>query len=270
MQANGEASAMRRFVGKHFAHIVGLLVLVAIGALVLDMMRLRRQIMEYTAVEAARQQLHAIEAFRSLYTSEVVTRARAAGLEVTHDYREREGAIPLPATMSIMIGERVGSQSDGLTTRLYSGHPFPWRQDQERTDFEQEALAHFAENPSSPFYRFEMVGGRYSIRYAEADIMRETCVGCHNSHPQSPKTDWRVGNVRGVLEVVLPAEDAGFQSVAVVRERLLLFIFLGALGVAMVYGAGQWIRTPMHSSSARDGTVKAPSREVASPAPPAE
>jgi CheY-like chemotaxis protein len=34
--------------------------------------------------------------------------------------------------------------------------------------------------------------------------MREACVNCHNSHPQTPKNDWRVGDVRGVVEVSVP------------------------------------------------------------------
>ena len=31
--------------------------------------------------------------------------------------------------------------------------------------------------------------------------MEQPCVNCHNSHPESPKTDWKVGDVRGIHEV---------------------------------------------------------------------
>src|SRR5207249_108617 len=39
------------------------------------------------------------------------------------------------------------------------------------------------------------------------DVMTSnSCVSCHNAHPESPKTDWKLGDVRGVLEVVVPVE----------------------------------------------------------------
>jgi class 3 adenylate cyclase len=31
--------------------------------------------------------------------------------------------------------------------------------------------------------------------------MGEACVNCHNSHPDSPKTDWKVGDVRAIQEI---------------------------------------------------------------------
>ncbi len=32
-------------------------------------------------------------------------------------------------------------------------------------------------------------------------VMGAACVDCHNSHPESTKHDWRVGDVRGIQEV---------------------------------------------------------------------
>jgi hypothetical protein len=43
------------------------------------------------------------------------------------------------------------------------------------------------------------------MRLAKADVMvSETCTTCHNSHPDSPKRDWKVGDVRGALAVSIP------------------------------------------------------------------
>jgi class 3 adenylate cyclase len=33
--------------------------------------------------------------------------------------------------------------------------------------------------------------------------MAPACVACHNSHPESPKRDWKVGDVRGIQEVMI-------------------------------------------------------------------
>ena len=68
------------------------------------------------------------------------------------------------------------------------------------------------------------------LRYATADLMRKSCVHCHNTHPDSPKTDWKAGDVRGVLQVSLPldkataAADASFwvTSVAIIAIAVLI------------------------------------------------
>src|SRR5262249_6622379 len=75
-----------------------------------------------------------------------------------------------------------------------------------RDDFEREALDHLRENSDQPYYRFAEVRGRPVLRYATARVMKQSCVDCHNSHPESPRTDWKVGEVRGVLEIIRPLD----------------------------------------------------------------
>ena len=58
--------------------------------------------------------------------SEVVERVRPHGIDVTHDYQGKTSAIPLPATLSILLGNRLGGDTE-TTVRLYSDYPFPWR-----------------------------------------------------------------------------------------------------------------------------------------------
>jgi hypothetical protein len=65
----------------------------------------------------------------------------------------------------------------------------------------RDALEYLNKNPDKEFVRFENYKGRPSIRYSTADIMRPACVTCHNTHPESPKKDWKEGDVRGVLEL---------------------------------------------------------------------
>ena len=72
--------------------------------------------------------------------------------------------------------------------------------------FEQEALDLLRRRPDEPVTRFETYGGHYSLRYATARRMQESCVQCHNAHPDSTKRDWRVCDVRGVLEIIHPLD----------------------------------------------------------------
>jgi methyl-accepting chemotaxis protein len=54
----------------------------------------------------------------------------------------------------------------------------------------------------------EALNGRLSMRYAIADLMRPSCVSCHNTHPDSPKKDWKTGDLCGVVEIIIPVDEA--------------------------------------------------------------
>lgn len=202
--------------------------------------RLQSNLIESVALKDASLYAEALDEFRTLYTSEVVVRAQTKGVEVTHDYDAKEGAIPLPATLSMLLGSHIAAKGSGGQTRLYSDYPFPWRKDGgPQDDFERQALEYLRQNPDKPFTRFEDFRGRPSLRHARADRMRASCVSCHNTHSQSPKRTWKEGDVRGVLEVILPLETAVAQTSADLRETFYLLTtmtVLGLLGLTLVIG----------------------------------
>ena len=170
---------------------------------------------------------------RGYYTKNVVVRVKQKGGSVTHDYSQHEGAIPLPATMVHELTS-VLSEKEGYTIRLFSGHPFPWRTDGgPRDDFETAALAALEAQPEEPFWREEAVAGVPSLRYATADLMvAQACVNCHNAHPQTPKNDWKMGDVRGAIELIIPLDQATASAQASAYKIGLALI----LGVALMLG----------------------------------
>lgn len=193
------------------------------------------------ALQDATFYAQALAEVRTLYTSEVVERVRQHGISVTDDYATQEGAIPLPVTLSMLLGQRLGAYESGAQSHLYSPYPFPSRREESglRDAFRQAAWTALQRQPAQPFYRFEDVRGQRVLRYATADIMRPGCVDCHNTHPQSPKTDWQVGEVRGVLEVVVPMEAAMVPTRASMHGTIVLLVgmaTLGLSGVALVMG----------------------------------
>ncbi|MHC4161478.1 MAG: response regulator [Planctomycetota bacterium] len=204
---------------------------VAAGAFLLwHQSRLNSRIVDSTALQDAQAYSKALATFRTLYTSQVVEIVRKQGINVTHDYAAHEGAIPLPATLALEIGKSIGEQNEGVRARLYSNHPFPWRKDGGLRDaFARDAWAALSEDPTRPFYRFER--DRQSLRYAIADLMRASCVECHNTHADSPKRDWKEGDLRGVLEVTLPLDRGAAASSTGFFETFLLLAVLGALGI---------------------------------------
>ncbi|MCH8041910.1 MAG: DUF3365 domain-containing protein, partial [Nitrospinae bacterium] len=229
--ARKTASRLTSFLHDRLLFILIPLVGIGIVGALWGFAQLSDRLIHTMAIQEAKRFSHALTEFRSLYTSEVVARAASKGMEITHDYATREGAIPLPATLSILLGNRI-AESDQGQMRLYSRYPFPWRKDGGPHDeFEREALAHLTQDPTQPFYRFETFEGRQVLRYATADLMREACVDCHNNHPDTPKSGWKVGDLRGVLEVIHPFDEAAAQISWDLQWLLIGILVLGGLGV---------------------------------------
>jgi len=222
-------------------HTLVLLSLVAIASITIAFAYLSQaadRIMRDNSVTNAQRYLEALAEFRTLYTSEVVQTAKKHGLTITHDYQQQEKAIPLPATFSMRLGEEIGRHQSGAKTFLYSAYPFPWRENENRRLFQQsfsrDAWQQLNANPERPFYRFEEYNGRPAIRFAVADRMREACVDCHNNHADTPKNDWRLGDVRGVLEVVLPISVAQLQTQSVLSSTFLVLGLMALLLTLML------------------------------------
>jgi hypothetical protein len=205
----GTAGRLWRWCRRHPA-AAGLLLAVSLGpALGLaHLSRLSGELVRSTALRGAAQYAEVLDEIYDLYSTKVADRAQHAGLAVAADYATRDDAIPLPATLAIDLGKHITERSaSGMRVRLYSDHPFRTRTDGgPHDDFERAALARLRENPDEPFYRFEDYKGRAALRYATALRMAAACVRCHNQHPDSTRTNWAVGDVRGVVEVIRPLD----------------------------------------------------------------
>ena len=208
--------------------MLGVLFAVGVASLFLYQDMFQSRVLESALLHDAARYSRAITEFRTLYTAKVVEVVRPHGIEVTHDVEGKDNAIPLPWTLSIELGNQITEKESGSHVRLYSPYPFPWRSETGglQDDFAQDAWNFFQHNPDTSFYRFEEFDERPSLRFATADLMRPSCVNCHNTHPESPKTDWKVWDVRGVLEVMIPINT----FIAERRSGLLrTFILIGGM-----------------------------------------
>lgn len=188
---------------------------------------------EATVLLAADSYLRTLEAVRAVYTSEVVNRLPAS-LVVTYDYTEYEHAIPLPATFTIALAQNLGTSIEGLQVRLYSEYPFPFRGPPDMDDFERLAMDSLRVSPGAAISAIEGSGAARVLRYARADTMRSECVTCHNSHPESPKTDWQVGDLRGVLAISIPL--ASFEQRArEARSPYTMLLLLALIGLMAAF-----------------------------------
>lgn len=228
-------SALMEFPIKRTVLLLIVFFSVGLSLAIWQQTRLQHRLVESAAEAEAKRYTKALSVFRTLYTRDVVGTARNHKILVTHDFHSpanRGKAIPLPATMSMQIGNELTRTASGGGTRLYSAFPFPYPDRNGLSDsFAKEAWAALNKDPESPFKKFEEVDGRLSLRYAIADRMRPACVACHNEHVDSPKRDWKEDDVRGVLEVTLPLDTAVEQARGNLRESLL---FLGTMAVVGV------------------------------------
>ncbi|WP_315861543.1 adenylate/guanylate cyclase domain-containing protein [[Leptolyngbya] sp. PCC 7376] len=197
--------------------------------------QLSEHLIQSQALQNAEVSVENLKTARTLYSDSVVARMREQpGITITHDYHNMDGGIPLPATYFIELGEEISNSQKGSGVRLFSNHPFPWRQETggARDDFEREAIAFLETNPEAAFSNIETVTNRLSLRYAVADVMKPSCIACHNSHPDSPKRDWKVGDVRGIIEVVQPLDGLISQTQFDLFKLVAFLISLFVLGLS--------------------------------------
>ena len=190
-----------------------------------------------TALDSARMEADMLERINDYYSEEVVDRLDrdAIKIKVSHKYAEMTDALPLPVKFVQDAGKRISQGTSGMEVHLYSA--YPWRKDVPRKDeFQQTAVEILQQKVERgekdiSFHEFTEKGGRAVVRYTQGRIMKESCVKCHNDTKISPKKDWKVGDLGGVLEVVRPLDRD------IERTRAGLggaFVLMGSTGCLLV------------------------------------
>ncbi|RUV29001.1 adenylate/guanylate cyclase domain-containing protein [Mesorhizobium sp. M5C.F.Ca.IN.020.32.2.1] len=196
----------------------------------LDLRDLSERMLRTQASEISR----IIDEMRGFYGSEVVGRVLQAddAVTATHNYRDVPGAIPIPATLSIELGKRISAHDGSVKYRFVSDLPFKGRDPHQLDAFERNAIFALRANPREPI--IEVSGSLFDrhVRAAAPVVMGQVCVTCHNSHPDSPKTDWKVGDVRGIQEISVNQPIAA--NVLAFKYLLLYFGFAAAAGLTFI------------------------------------
>jgi methyl-accepting chemotaxis protein len=158
-----------------------------------------------TAEDSAKSTIEQYKLLRAYYTKEVAGKVKAKDAMKVDWQHDDADTIPLPATMIHDLSKALESSGSGIRLSLYSDKPFPNRASRRLDQFQQDALAHFKQNPDGTYSKVFMDKGSEHVRVGVADkLVAESCVKCHNSRPDSPFKEWKIGDVRGVLEVQVP------------------------------------------------------------------
>ncbi len=171
--------------------------------------QIKAQMVAVIALRGADTYTRELGEMQEYYAIEVVQRLHAQGVKSSGTNQETEGAIPLPALLSWNLGGQLVSGKPGERVRMLSAYPFPQAGDvaQLMDSFQREAWEFLNQHPTQSFYRVEQVDGRQSLRFATAGRMQQKCVNCHNEKTESPKRDWQVGQVGGIVEFVYPLDS---------------------------------------------------------------
>ncbi|MDR9498036.1 MAG: ATP-binding protein [Hydrogenovibrio sp.] len=190
------------------------------------------------AVEDASNFSHSVAQYRNFYATQIIPALDQYDVPVTHDYAIEDGSIPLPATFAIDFGDKLSEESQ-YRVRLYSDQPFAWRENGGIRDaFQKDAMDYLRDHPAESYSRYEVIDDQKVLRFAVADVLHsQSCVSCHNSYPGTPRTDWALGDVRGVLEVQRPVSSLQAvtnQSAWVTFGAMLLMALTATLILALV------------------------------------
>jgi hypothetical protein len=148
-----------------------------------------------------------MESDRTVYTQRVVNRLQNEEQVIkASEHFEDDKALPLPAQMFRFGAEKVAEKTKTFSYSLLSLWPVN-KQNGPRTDIEKDGLKFVAENKGKNYYGEETLGGQkyFTAVYADTAVAK-ACVSCHNEHLDSPRSDFKLGDVMGGVVIRLPIE----------------------------------------------------------------
>jgi Protein of unknown function (DUF3365) len=150
-----------------------------------------------------------IQADRTTYARQVVERLQDRDHVIrASEHFDEDKALPLPAQM-LRMGAQLASRQGSFHYSLISEWAIN-KANLPKTDFERQGLQAVAARPASPYTGYQTAGGHryFSALYPDLAVS-SACVRCHNSHPQSPRHDFKEGDVMGGVVISLPLGKGG-------------------------------------------------------------
>lgn len=166
---------------------------------------------------------------RTYYSKNIVQSVINADspIKASTAHKDKAGVIPVPATFLHDVSYEMSSEDTQFS--LVSPYPFANRSGRALDDFNKKAWEFLTKNPDKTYSELTTINGKQVMRVGVADkLTAQSCVNCHNSHPDSPKTDWQLGDVRGILEMNI---DISAQRAA---DSKLAWVIIGTLLLLLV------------------------------------
>ncbi|MEM7541418.1 MAG: DUF3365 domain-containing protein [Pseudomonadota bacterium] len=142
---------------------------------------------------------------RAVYTKVIVNRLTKKDKVIkASEHFEDDQALALPAQMFRFGAEGVARKTEDFSYSLMSLWPIN-KQNAPVTDVEQTGLKFIADNPGENYYSEEELGGKQYFTAIYPDpAVAPVCVSCHNEHKDSPRNDFKIGEVMGGVVIRIP------------------------------------------------------------------
>ena len=144
--------------------------------------------------QTARYLLATAKGFRTVYAQGIVEQAQRGGVASKEDWSKDDHAIMLPAQFIKAAGFEIKEYELGLI-----GLAPIYKTNLPKTSAEEAALRQFLADPSLQVVTF--TDGLQVKGLAPDFATTQACADCHNAHPQSPKKDFRQGDLMGAIVV---------------------------------------------------------------------
>lgn len=199
---------LKQYIGKILVGSILVLLICLIGSLVYTTRTSEKNTLN-TAIATSEGIIEQFKVLRGYYAGNVVKKVKkGSDMKISYDHATMDDAIPLPATLIHDLSKLL-EEKDNIKLNLYSEYPFPNRANRTLDDFAKGAIKAFKVDSDKPYIETTKIDGENVVRVALADKMvAESCVNCHNSRADTPKDNWKLGDVRGVLEVTIPINAA--------------------------------------------------------------
>lgn len=150
--------------------------------------------------------LHAVMAAdRTVYTKLVVNRLQNEEkiIKASEHWKDQK-ALPLPAQMFRYGAEMVTEKTKDFSYQLLSLWPVN-KQNAPRTEAEKVGLKFIVDNKGKNYYTEETLGNvRYFTAVYADTAVAPACITCHNDHKESPRRDFKLGDVMGGVIIRIP------------------------------------------------------------------
>jgi len=150
---------------------------------------------------------------RAIYTKKIVNRlVKKEKVIKASEHFEDDKALVLPAQMFRFGSELVAKRAESLpdvdfSYTLQSLWPVN-TQNAPKTDAEKTGLKFIAENKGENYYTEETLGGKKYFTAVYPDVgVAPVCISCHNGHKDSPKRDFKLGDVMGGVVIRIPLDS---------------------------------------------------------------
>lgn len=152
---------------------------------------------------------HENDITRTLYTKGIVGAGKKQGLKFDEDWQDDEvEAGPLPALF--LRGVSADIRKSPVPLGLYLGSDYPINASNKLEGKQAELFAKIKKDQKPQFF-YDEEQKLHTAMFADM-AMAAPCVNCHNDHKNTPKKDWKLGDVMGATTWQYPSDSLSYKE----------------------------------------------------------